>query len=83
MYTSEDVLEMMDSLPVAERLLVVEETLRKIRITEVDPPESAKPVSKHWFSPFIGSIDDNTYEEYQQALLDTSKIDEDGWNLSF
>jgi hypothetical protein len=45
MYTSEDVLEMMDALPLGERLLVVEETLRKIRTSEFTEFKAVSPMA--------------------------------------
>lgn len=79
MYTSDDVLEMMDSLPLNDRLFVVEETMRKLRNAETPPLTSSKlkkvpeqivtePTEKGRLKEFSGSITDADAEDMLLAL---------------
>lgn len=84
MYTSEDVLEMMDSLPVAERLLVVEETLRKIRVNTSKPTSSSNKagVASNYSHPvfaFAGIWTEEEADEFSTILTEGDKIDYDEW----
>lgn len=93
MYTSDDVLEMMESLPVGERLFVVEETLRKIRTADADSlkavspdelianisPEKTQKPYKHPFLSLAGTWSDADAEEFNKILAEGDKIDYDEW----
>lgn len=93
MYTSDDVLEMMDTLPVGERLFVVEETLRKIRTADpalkkvasplktIDDNNTEKVVTpyKHPFLSMAGTWSDAEADEFNKILREGDQIDYDEW----
>lgn len=76
MYTTDEVLEMIDSFPVSERLLIIEETLRKIRVVEASNVSTApisvsleeSPKNKKWFSGFTGSLAEEEAMKFDDAL---------------
>lgn len=82
MYTSDDVLDMMDSLPVGERLLVVEEPLRKIRVEASVPAITIPlPVKKynHPILELAGIWTDEEANEIEKAIEEGNTIDDDEW----
>jgi len=82
MYTSDDVLDIMESLPVGERLLVVEETLRKIRVSSTIPAVILTPPVKKYNHPILelaGIWTEEEANEIETIIEEGNTIDYDEW----
>jgi len=74
---------MMDRLPVSERLLVVEETLRKIRVEDTSGSASIKENEGENFPhPILrlsGIWSDKIADDFRSILAEGDKVDLDEW----
>ncbi|MCB9052734.1 MAG: hypothetical protein H6556_25130 [Lewinellaceae bacterium] len=80
--TSNDIINLIKSLSLSERLKIVEEILRNIR-EEGFEPKAAPPSKETHEGPAIlslaGIMDEEEAKVWDSAVAESRKIDEDEW----
>ena len=79
--SSNDLLKLINSLSLAERLKIVEEILRTIREEGVDAKasESGKASGGAALLKFVGIMTEEEARVWDEALAESRKIDQDEW----
>lgn len=80
--TSNDIINLIKSLSLSERLKIVEEILRNIREEGLEP-KAAQPSKETHEGPAIlslaGIMDEEEAKVWDSAVAESRKIDEDEW----
>lgn len=83
MHTSGDIINMINGFPVPERLLIIEQALKKIREEEVAgkaKEDSDEGVNyEHPILSLAGILSEEEANEMRIAIEESRKIDKDEW----
>lgn len=82
MVSSNEVISLIKSFSLSERLLIVEEILRNIREENVKNKELPKTIEENEVSPilsFVGILDDKEANLMENAIDESRKIDSHEW----